>query len=106
MAYCISHALISVIKTVLNQPVSCFFQAESFSSNEQFIVSMKESFESFINVRQNKPAELIAKFVDSKLKQGNKESSEEELERLLDKIMVIFRSVISDNTVMAHLLDA
>ena len=66
-------------------------QAESFSSNEQFIVSMKESFESFINVRQNKPAELIAKFVDSKLKQGNKESSEEELERLLDKIMVIFR---------------
>lgn len=34
-------------------------QLESFSSNEQFIVSMKESFESFINVRQNKPAELV-----------------------------------------------
>ena len=33
----------------------------------------------------------IAKFVDSKLKAGNKEASEEELERLLDKIMVIFR---------------
>jgi hypothetical protein len=29
--------------------------------------------------------------VDSKLKAGNKEASEEELERLLDKIMVIFR---------------
>jgi hypothetical protein len=40
---------------------SSFFQAESFSSNEQFIVSMKESFESFINVRQNKPAELVRK---------------------------------------------
>jgi hypothetical protein len=36
----------------------------------------------------------IAKFVDSKLKAGNKEASEEELERLLDKIMVIFRSDI------------
>ena len=64
-----------------------------FSSNEQFIVSMKEAFESFINIRQNKPAELIAKFVDSKLRAGNKEASEEELERLLDKIMVIFRFI-------------
>ena len=64
---------------------------DCFKSNEQFIVSMKESCESFINTRQNKPAELIAKFVDSKLKAGNKEASEEELEKLLDKIMVIFR---------------
>ena len=52
---------------------------------------MQDSFESFINQRQNKPAEMIAKFVDSKLRAGNKESSEEELEKLLDKIMVIFR---------------
>ena len=65
--------------------------ARCFGSNEQFIVSMKEAFESFINIRQNKPAELIAKFVDSKLRAGNKEASEEELEKLLDKIMVIFR---------------
>merc|ERR1712001_469148 len=64
-----------------------------FGGNEQFIVSMKEAFESFINVRQNKPAELIAKFVDSKLRAGNKEASEEELEKLLDKIMVIFRFI-------------
>ena len=62
-----------------------------FSANEQFIVGMKEAFETFINRRQNKPAELIAKFVDSKLKAGNKEATEEEMERILDKIMVIFR---------------
>jgi len=66
---------------------------ECFKSNETFIVSMKESCESFINTRQNKPAELIAKFVDSKLRAGNKEASEEELEKLLDKIMVIFRFI-------------
>ena len=36
---------------------------------------------------------MIAKFVDSKLRAGNKEASEEELERLLDKIMVIFRFI-------------
>jgi cullin-4 len=35
----------------------------------------------------------VAKFVDSKLRAGNKESTEEELERLLDKIMVLFRFI-------------
>ena len=64
-----------------------------FSNNDKFVTSLKDAFESFINQRQNKPAEMIAKFVDSKLRAGNKESSEEELERLLDKIMVIFRFI-------------
>ena len=36
---------------------------------------------------------VSAKFVDSKLRAGNKEASEEELERLLDKIMVLFRFI-------------
>ncbi|KAL3847408.1 hypothetical protein ACJMK2_018321 [Sinanodonta woodiana] len=67
--------------------------AVCFTSNEKFINAMKESFEHFINVRQNKPAELIAKYVDSKLRAGNKEATEEELERLLDRIMVLFRFI-------------
>uniref|UniRef100_A0A8C5WHG6 Cullin family profile domain-containing protein n=1 Tax=Leptobrachium leishanense TaxID=445787 RepID=A0A8C5WHG6_9ANUR len=33
---------------------------------------------------------LIAKYVDSKLRSGNKEATDEELERCLDKIMIIF----------------
>lgn len=36
---------------------------------------------------------ISAKFVDSKLRAGNKEATEEELERLLDKIMVLFRFI-------------
>lgn len=64
-----------------------------FQSNEKFSNSLKEAFEHFVNQRTNKPAELIAKFVDSKLKVGNKESTEEELEKLLDKIMVLFRFI-------------
>lgn len=64
-----------------------------FLKNEKFSNSLKEAFEYFVNQRANKPAELIAKFVDSKLKAGNKESTEEELERLLDKIMVLFRFI-------------
>jgi len=64
-----------------------------FQANEKFGNSLKEAFENFVNQRTNKPAELIAKFVDSKLKVGNKESTEEELEKLLDKIMVLFRFI-------------
>lgn len=66
---------------------------DCFGKSEKFTTSMKEAFEYFINQRANKPAELIAKFVDSKLKAGNKEASEEELEKLLDKIMVLFRFI-------------
>ena len=33
-----------------------------------FINALKESFEQFINTRGNKPAELLAKHLDSKLK--------------------------------------
>ncbi|CAH1639944.1 unnamed protein product [Spodoptera littoralis] len=64
-----------------------------FQRNDKFLYSMREAFEYFINQRQNKPAELIAKFVDVKLRAGNKEATEEELERLLDKIMVLFRFI-------------
>lgn len=64
-----------------------------FAKNEKFVNAMKEAFEYFINQRQNKPAELIAKYVDSKLRAGNKEASEEVLEKLLDKIMVLFRFI-------------
>ncbi|KAG1686593.1 Cullin-4A [Nymphon striatum] len=92
--------------------------SECFHNNERFSLAVKESFEQFINQRLNKPAELIgmlqlnylsyngsflldlrtfllflAKFIDSKLRAGNKEATEEELERLLDKIMVLFRFI-------------
>lgn len=34
-----------------------------------------------------------AKYVDCKLRAGNKEATEEEMERILDKIMIIFRFI-------------
>jgi len=63
-------------------------------SKDAFVNGVKESFESFINCRQNVPAELIAKFIDSKLKSSNKGSSEEELEMILDKALTLFRYIV------------
>lgn len=36
---------------------------------------------------------LTAKYVDSQLKSGNKEWSDEELDKLLDRVMVLFRYI-------------
>lgn len=47
----------------------------------------------FINKRFNKFVELIVKYVDLKLRVGNKEVIDEELEWMLDKIMILFRFI-------------
>ena len=65
----------------------------AFHSNEHFGHSLKEAFECFINGRQNRAAELVAHFIDGKLKSGNKGTSEEELEDVLDKTMTLFRYI-------------
>ena len=66
---------------------------ECWNHNEKFVHALKDSFEYFINQRANKPAELIAKYIDNKLRAGNKEATEEELDKILDKIMVLFRFI-------------
>lgn len=62
-------------------------------NNEKFSHALKDSFEYFINQRANKPAELIAKYIDSKLRSGNKEATDDELDKILDKILVLFRFI-------------
>ncbi|GMH32280.1 hypothetical protein BSKO_00114 [Bryopsis sp. KO-2023] len=67
--------------------------ATAFHSNKNFIQALKEAFEKFINQRQNKPAELTAKFIDAKLRAGNKGQTEEELEATLERVLTIFRFI-------------
>ncbi|CAF3396164.1 unnamed protein product [Rotaria sp. Silwood1] len=69
------------------------FVHECFHNNEKFANILKDSFEYFINQRANKPAELIAKAVDARLRTGNKEATEEELEKILDKLLILFRFI-------------
>jgi len=66
---------------------------EAFSKNEAFANSLKEAFEHFINQRQNKPAECIAKFVDGLLRGSQKSASSLEIESILDACLVLFRYI-------------
>ena len=65
-------------------------------SLELFSNALKEAFESFVNSRRNRPAELIAKYVDGKLRAGSKSGyvDEEEMERTLDAVLTLFRCVL------------
>ena len=65
----------------------------SFGGDEAFNAVVKESFESFVNQRQNRPAELIAKHIDVKLRGAGKGETEDELEHSLDRVMALFRHI-------------
>lgn len=65
--------------------------SEPFQNNPGLQEVVRYSFSQFINKRQNKPAELLAKYVDTLLR--SKLASEREIEEILMKVMVIFRLV-------------
>jgi cullin 4 len=43
---------------------------KAFNKEESFTYALKNAFEYFINIRQNRPAEMLAKYVDQRLRTG------------------------------------
>lgn len=67
---------------------------QAFANNPDFIVSINRGFSNFINKRENKPNELLARYVDCMLRSGHKGGlTDDELEISMDKIMVLFRFI-------------
>ena len=81
---------------------------KAFDGGEAFVATAREAFEHFVNARANKPPELIAKFVDSKLRASSSSSSsgggssaktesandhDAETEKALDGALALFRHV-------------
>ncbi|CAI4228659.1 unnamed protein product [Auanema sp. JU1783] len=64
-----------------------------FGNQDKFLQALRDSFDYFINTRPNKPAELVAKFMDAKMRSANKEASDEELDQLMDKAITLFRFI-------------
>nr|CCA24461.1 PREDICTED: similar to Cullin4B (CUL4B) isoform 3 pu [Albugo laibachii Nc14] len=67
----------------------------AFSGQQEFSFVLKKSMETAINIQSSRPAELIAKYVDAKLRTGNKGGSETQIEALLDDVIVLFRYIQS-----------
>lgn len=65
-----------------------------FENDKLFQNALMESFEYFMNTRGNKPAELIAKFIDSKLKITKKQPRANEMDaNQLDQVLTLFRYI-------------
>ncbi|XP_052215704.1 cullin-3-like [Dreissena polymorpha] len=66
------------------------FLHESFSNENLFKKTISSDFEHFINLNSKSP-EYLSLFIDDKLKKGVKGMTEQEIETVLDKSMVLFR---------------
>eukprot|EP01133_Synstelium_polycarpum_P018802 gene18802-22488_t len=64
----------------------------AFYNDKQFQHTLHQSFEYFINLNPKSP-EYISLFIDDKLKKGLKGVSDEEVDQLLDKILMLFRFI-------------
>lgn len=62
----------------------------AFSNDKTFQNALNSSFEYFINLNTRSP-EFISLFVDDKLRKGLRGVSEEDVEVVLDKVMMLFR---------------
>ncbi|KAK1423316.1 hypothetical protein QVD17_18614 [Tagetes erecta] len=62
----------------------------AFNNDKMFQNALNSSFEHFINLNVRSP-EFISLFVDDKLRKGLKGVSEEDVETVLDKVMMLFR---------------
>ena len=69
----------------------------SFGYSEPFKQALKSAFEQFMNARQNRPAELLAKFVDRKLR-GEKGLDDMAVEGMLEKATCLFRYLNGKDT--------
>ncbi|GAA5939450.1 cullin family protein [Sporobolomyces koalae] len=65
------------------------FVDTSFSQDNDFREAVNDSFKFFINKRENKPAEMMAKYLDAKLRSGKIDDAE--MEQVLNDVLYLFR---------------
>lgn len=62
----------------------------AFSGDKTFFNALNSTFEYFINLNQRSP-EYISLFVDEQMRKGMRGTSEDEVEAMLDKVVMLFR---------------
>lgn len=64
---------------------------EAFANSDKLQMILKQSFIQFVNNSESKPAELLARFLDERLR--DKKMEEEALERMIPEVMALFRFI-------------
>ncbi|WFD44450.1 hypothetical protein MPSI1_003118 [Malassezia psittaci] len=65
--------------------------ATSLQGNSAISHAMRDSFEKVVNARDSKPAELLARYIDVKLRAGNTIMSDAELDQCMTQVLELFR---------------
>ncbi|TFK28425.1 Cullin-4B [Coprinopsis marcescibilis] len=60
--------------------------------DQEFIYALSDAFNLGFRARRNKPAEMIAKYLDKQLRKGQKGVADEAFEAELDKVLPLYRS--------------
>ena len=81
-----------MIEQLLNFKKKCAaLITEAFKNSDAFYEAEKTAFEHCVNVRAKKPAELMAKFIDTQLKSSK--LTEDQIDELLTQVIVLFRFI-------------
>lgn len=64
---------------------------KAFGSDRTFRSAATDAFMTGFRVRNNKPAEMIAKYLDREMRRGQKEASDEEFSKKLDALLALYR---------------
>ncbi|KAI3624365.1 hypothetical protein CBS14141_002793 [Malassezia furfur] len=62
-----------------------------FASDAAMTYAMRDSFEACVNAAGSKPAELLARFADAKLRAGNKAMTDAEMDACMTQVLALFR---------------
>ncbi|KAJ2848833.1 hypothetical protein IWW36_003051 [Coemansia brasiliensis] len=74
----------------------------AFQSDGKLHSALREAFEIFINTRRNKPAQLIARYVDQYMRTGSKTDDEQKMDAYLNRIIALFRFIQSKDLFEAY----
>lgn len=73
--------------------------ARACAGSEAFGLALRSAFEASINAREDRPAELMAKFVDGLMRAGARGAGgagaggDSDVEKVLDRVMALFRCI-------------
>eukprot|EP00756_Hemistasia_phaeocysticola_P015860 Hpha_TRINITY_DN15438_c5_g1::TRINITY_DN15438_c5_g1_i1::g.172953::m.172953/K10609/CUL4; cullin 4 len=73
---------------------------EAFAGQKEFEYSLRDAFSAFVNMRADRAAELLARFLDQKQRATSREV-EEEMEHIMERCLDLFRMTNSKDVFLA-----
>jgi cullin-4 len=59
--------------------------------NQEFVYALADAFQAGFKSRKNKPAEMIAKYLDKAMRKGQRDASDSDFNAVLDRALELYR---------------